>query len=234
MSLSSQWEILDFEEVEKSLAKKLTDDDLFAVLSCIKQTVKRLKLTGCTNITGRGLVPLQFSTALELLDLSLLEHHGGDSSRRESSRICQETVIPILESVISVQGCSLKYIQFPYEWIRTRSERLVNFRNGYMVHLGRLSISCSKCNLVIRGRRHTSSVGIQFCCYSCLKPICVSCNLLKACDECKKVYCPSCSTKSETCYHLNICYSCSQKESCDLAAFVIPLILSSIQIQSSK
>ena len=79
MSPSSQWKILDFEEVETSLAKKLTDDDLWAVLTCIKQTVTMLKLTGCIKITGHGLAPLQESASLELIDLSLLKQHEDSS-----------------------------------------------------------------------------------------------------------------------------------------------------------
>ena len=64
---------LDFEDVEKSLAKKLTDADIGAVLTCInaKDTLRILKLAGCINITGSGLEPLRGSTILELIDLSL-------------------------------------------------------------------------------------------------------------------------------------------------------------------
>ena len=52
-----QWEELDFEDIEKSLAAKLTDIDIRAVLHCInaKQTLKRLKPAGCVNIMGCGL-----------------------------------------------------------------------------------------------------------------------------------------------------------------------------------
>ena len=35
---AQQWDILDFEDIEKSLAVKLTDDDLHAVLKCISRT----------------------------------------------------------------------------------------------------------------------------------------------------------------------------------------------------
>ena len=218
MSPSSQWEILDFEEVEKSLAKKLTDNDLYAVLSCIKETVKILKLTGCIKITGRGLEPLQESTTLELLDLSMLKQHESSSTILES-RMSEEVVIPILDSIISVQGSSLKYIQFPRELIRSRSELLVNFENSYMQHLRRLGISCSKCNNVMRGRRHTSLNGIRFCCYSCLKPICVHCEGTSQtdtnCGICKKVYCSGCSrvNQRDRCAqcHMTVCSGCSNK-----------------------
>ena len=223
MSPSSQWEILDFEEVEKSLAKKLTDNDLYAVLSCIKETVKILKLTGCIKITGRGLEPLQEST-LELLDLSMLKQHESSSTILES-RMSEEVVIPILDNIIFVQDCTLKYIQFPHEWIRTRSERLVNFENNYMQHLNFLGINCSKCNNSIRGRmpRRTFDEpivdGIRFCCYSCLKPICVHCEGTPQsdtnCGICKKVYCFGCSrvNQRDRCAqcHMTVCSGCSNK-----------------------
>ena len=71
---ASQWDTLDFEDVNKELANKLTDDDISAVLTCINahDVLKRLKLCGCTNITGIGLHPLQGSTVLEQIDLSLV------------------------------------------------------------------------------------------------------------------------------------------------------------------
>ena len=214
MSPSSQWEILDFEEDEESLAEKLNDEDLFAVLTCIKQTVQRLKLTGCTNITGRGLAPLQFSTALELIDLSLLKQHE-DASTMIESRINQEVVLSILGSIISVQGCLLKRIQFPYKWIIAPSRRLVTFHNSYMQYLSRLGIrSCSKCNNVIRGRMHTSVIGIPFCCYGCLKQICESCVRMETCYICKKVYCSrssGCDVGGERCRQCRktVCSGCS-------------------------
>jgi len=227
MSPSSQWETLDFEEIEKSLAKKLNDNDLWAVLTCIKQTVKRLKLTGCTNITGRGLTPLQFCTVLELIDLSLLKQHEDDIWVSEPRTLSQEVVLPFLGSIISVQGCLLKYIQFPLEWVRSRSGRFASFQNSYIQHLNRLGISCSKCNnaILARGPRDTPSNSILFCCYNCLKPICVNCEGPRdntVCDICKKVYCSGsgCCVSRERCMQCRgrktVCSGCmGQCSSCE-------------------
>jgi len=171
MSPSSQWKILDFEEVETSLANKLNDYDLYAVLSCIKQTVKRLKLTGCISITGRGLTPLRESTVLRLLDLRLSNHHEDtyyfpipmprlslskqheDTSTRLKAKICQETVIPILDNIISVTGNSLTHNKYPHEWIGTSSMRFEDFDERYMEHLVRLVIISSEYNSMRRGSR---------------------------------------------------------------------------------
>jgi len=53
--LAQQWDILDFEDIEKELANKLTDNDISAVLKSInaQDVLKRLKLCGCINITDR-------------------------------------------------------------------------------------------------------------------------------------------------------------------------------------
>src|SRR6056300_56344 len=58
----SNWDTLDFGEIEKVLAAKLSDNDMNAILVHIDavRRVKRLKLTNCTNITGVGLIPLRF------------------------------------------------------------------------------------------------------------------------------------------------------------------------------
>lgn len=72
---SGEWSTLDFVDVEESLAKKLTDDDFHRILVCIdaRESLKVLKLTGCVNITGKGLEPLRGSVVLEQIDLSLVQ-----------------------------------------------------------------------------------------------------------------------------------------------------------------
>ena len=49
---AQQWDILDIEDIEKELANKLMDDDIYAVLKCIsaRDVLKRLKLCGCIYI----------------------------------------------------------------------------------------------------------------------------------------------------------------------------------------
>ena len=68
----NDWETLDFGEVEKDLAAKLSDDDISDVLQYIDavNTVKRLRLSNCTNISGSGLEPLRGSTIIEQIDLN--------------------------------------------------------------------------------------------------------------------------------------------------------------------
>jgi len=61
-----QWDTLDFADIESNLAKKLTDNDIHAILQCIsaQDVLKRLKITGCVNIVGHGLKPISRSNRL--------------------------------------------------------------------------------------------------------------------------------------------------------------------------
>ena len=120
---AQQWDILDFEDLERELANKLTDDDIYAVLTCInaQDVLKRLKLCGCINITGHGLNPLRGSVVLEQIDISLVRKHEKRKIKPEP-KISQEVVLPILDSIISSDGFSLKHIQFPDKWLSSEEE----------------------------------------------------------------------------------------------------------------
>ena len=61
-----QWQELDFGDIEKSLASKLSDDHVRSILSCVDAptNLKTLKLAGCVNITGSCL-DVMTNTALE-------------------------------------------------------------------------------------------------------------------------------------------------------------------------
>ena len=91
------WEELDFDDIETSLAHNLTGDGVSAVLQCIdaKQTLKKLKLAGCVTITGRCLMPLTGSSALQLLDLSLQKKYK-DPDNIQEFLLSREIVMPIL------------------------------------------------------------------------------------------------------------------------------------------
>jgi hypothetical protein len=76
--MSDEWNgSLDFGQIEKSLAEKLTDDHIHSIFMSIDavNTVKTLRLTNCTNITGVGLEPLRGSTIIEHIDLQIIENH---------------------------------------------------------------------------------------------------------------------------------------------------------------
>jgi len=128
---SDEWEELDFEDIEKSLAVKLTDDDIHAVLKCIsaQDVLKKLKLTGCINITGRGLKVLGGSTVIEHIDLSLAKQFESPQLDPES-KISEEVVIPILESIISDSN-SLEKIVFPKKWHTAKTTEFAELLRKY-------------------------------------------------------------------------------------------------------
>jgi len=74
---SEEWDVLDFEDIEKSLVVKLTEDDIGVILMFInaKQKLKKLKLSGCIHITGSCLEVLRGSTVIEHIDLSLVKQY---------------------------------------------------------------------------------------------------------------------------------------------------------------
>ncbi|KAK1740839.1 hypothetical protein QTG54_008091 [Skeletonema marinoi] len=115
--VGNEWTTLDFGDIEKDLAVKLIDAVISAVLMCINAVnrLKRLKLTNCINITGAGLEPLRGSTIIEQIDLSLVGEHQNPNIYPEPPISCK-LVLPILDSIIEAEGCSLRHLQFPSVW----------------------------------------------------------------------------------------------------------------------
>ena len=100
---SSYREIHFGDNDEKFLAAKLSDADIGAYLSLTKQIpwfvpVTEFSLKHCINVVGYGLEPLRNSTHLQKIDLIAGTHEGNDS--QYTSRLSEEVVIPILESII--------------------------------------------------------------------------------------------------------------------------------------
>ena len=137
------WEVLDFVSVEESLASRLTDDDLAAVLLGIDgaSSVKRLMLTHCWEVTGRGLDPLRSSSVIEQLDISCLRPgrplyrvplcpatcpwltsaspEGIKSSiltSEQKNSLSEDLVASFLYDIINIEACSLRQLQLPQKW----------------------------------------------------------------------------------------------------------------------
>lgn len=106
------WVSLNFNEIDKSLARRLTDDDLGAMLATINavKTLRRLNINGCTGISGIGLEPLFGSIVLNEMNLSTLH----DNSTYHP--LSEEAVLPILDSIIIKDDRSLTNIEIPSSW----------------------------------------------------------------------------------------------------------------------
>ena len=182
---STQWETLDFEGVEKDLAAKLADADIFAVLQCTnaKDMLRKLKLAGCVNITGGGLMPLTGSIVLEQIDLSLVDKHAEYQHIYPLPKIMEDVVLPIFDSIIAVDGCVLKHIQFPTrKWQQTYRivdqevvRRINQFWDRYNHYLNNRGLSCAVCDGSMENSYLYFDGQQDNMCYVCLKPFCKDC-----------------------------------------------------------
>jgi len=232
---SAEWEELDFGDIEKSLVVKLTDDDISALLMCIsaKDILKKLKLTGCINITGRALEPLRGSSIIEFIDLSLVKQYESPKLDPDPM-ILEEVVLPILDVVVSANDGSLKMVIFPKKWRTARTTELTQFLVRYNQLLDRREHQCSRCtkafdeetrewDMVVSDDTHLFGKP-SYCCYKCFGCFCYDCandgpGPLNCCEVCEKEYCVDCVSVSncDTC-NKSRCNGCSSSgvERCDI------------------
>ena len=240
---AQSWNTLDFEDIEGKLSNKLTDDDVYAILKCINahDVLKKLKLCGCINITGIGLYPLRSSVVLEQIDLSLVGKYIIDGIQwpwQESAKMSHQVVLPVLDSIIAADECSLKYIQFPVNWCpgrRTRIPQVHRFIERYNELLSTRDMICSKCEEDMLhtdwmdGHARTSNrmgalIRNNNFCYDCLEPICHDCSdgsnnesfSSKVCTNCEKTFCSDCVPIPKcACCSDEICKGCEDMKACD-------------------
>ena len=134
---STSWSVLDFSDIEKSLAAKLSDDDIDEILRCIDavNNLHILKLAGCVNISGVGLNTLRSSVAIQQIDMSSVGKH--EVPLIEPKPLLSETkVLPILDGIISRgRGSSLKQLEFPKKWRKAQSTQFSQFLERYSNYL---------------------------------------------------------------------------------------------------
>ncbi len=225
----TDWDTLDFGEIEKELAAKLSDDDISDILRHIDaaNNLKRLKLTNCTNITGAGLGPLRGSTVIEQIDLSLFG--DGENPRRLDPEppISCDIVLPILHSIIE-RECALKHLQFPYKWRRLSRGSTDSVFHAFVERYDEMwqdrdTVRCLNCESYIppylcQGDEYygihdriCSQCTTHFCsdcleggyCQKCQRDYCKNCVKLFECDECNQFTC-------EHCFNSNECDKCNR------------------------
>ena len=199
----NDWDTLDFGEIEKNLAARLSDDDLSSVLQHIDaaRNVKRLKLTNCINFTGAGLRPLRGSTIIEQIDLSLVCDDENPRLDPEPPISC-DAVLPILDSIIQSEGCALKDVQYPSAW---QDNSLPD---------SEYSQFCSRFNIYWSNRNEQMNITCSdpdcnyppdAVCHECLAYYCRDCEFeerseeedfwsyqLPRCNYCRRQYCFEC------------------------------------------
>ncbi|KAL3781192.1 hypothetical protein ACHAW5_007004 [Stephanodiscus triporus] len=225
-----KWTTLDFGDVDEALAGRLSDDDVFGVLTCIDgaNVLRTLKLTGCVGLTGSGLEPLRGSTALEQIDLSLSRRHGRPAIATEPS-LSEGCVLPILDSVIDAPENSLRHIQLPKEFRGGRSPLLDDFIEKYDEFLEGRGGACAKCLVGAWGNMdgggnpwvvecHKSPFyGLQnYTCYECTNHFCTENDCVGRCVGCEREYCTDCVALVEcaSCRG-KMCARCREMKECD-------------------
>ncbi len=228
---SYEWDFLDFKDIDKSLAKKLSDDDIGGVLVCIDaiNTIKVLKLKGCINVVGHGLEPLRGSRVLEQLDLCPVDNEEGVKSTRDEDRFLfhllpslkEAAVVPILDGILDDVRSALRHLSFPKKWRIDKGPLLCQFLDRYNRYLNRRELACSHkpCGSNCRHLNDSQWVprsgecyGIQqYSCYACRGLVCQehSNEIPYACEVCELTYCFDCNrtSKCDLCYR-TICENC--------------------------
>jgi hypothetical protein len=217
--VGSNWDTLDFGDIEKDLAARLSDDDISDVLQHIDASNKliNLRLTNCINITGISLQSLRGSTIIEQIDLSLLG--DGENTRKDFEQsISCEIVLPILDSIIAAEGCSLRYLEFPYKWRRDTETDFASTDSEFHAFILRYNemrenmdaVWCLNCNEYIPpvgrhwiGRDEDECYGLHnYTCSCCTGHYCYDCpdndeeegiKVFGHCDKCQRDYCQDCA-----------------------------------------
>ncbi len=239
-----EWPItLDFDDIGKEHATKLSDDGMEAVLLSIDcmNTVGKLILTYCINITGVGLAPIQNSKIIQQIDMSMAGNNQSPLIYSEPS-LSTDAVIPILYGMINQDGCALKHVEFPMKWRQalppTPPRALLNlFVAQYNQYLtSRIDVPCAECNATsieegwmdVSAYNHASQ---KYTCYSCLghycesprycslctKLLCDNCQGMDQCDICHNIYCVECTEgrfKGCSICRSVVCKECSYSGHC--------------------
>ena len=206
------FETLDFSEVEKELVAKLNDEHLCTMLVCFdaKSTIKVLKLVSCLNIIGWGLEPLRGSRIIRQLDLSLVGRFESPTIEADKVVVLSEdAVLPIIQSIVDVQGSKLKQIVFPNHWSSgdEQSQRLGQFIESYSRHLNGQNFCCAReaCGVIINRESPRDDWFYNnmqaSTCYECGAMACLRCEedselRMTHCEKCEKVYCENCVPES--------------------------------------
>lgn len=226
-SYISNWEVIDFLDIDKELRIRLTDDDIGGLLFCIDAVhkVKRLKFTHCFQITGKGLHHIRNSVVLEQIDLSLASQNESLDEDVEI-QLSEEDTLPNLLNLIGQADSSLKKLQFPQKWRDEKSDMFRRFLRSYNRVLNARRIPCG-CSEYCRGNgicrddlvlgTEELLFGVQeLTCLKCLDTVCQRCQSEHfdplTCSGCKQTFCDGCEVvfccEGENC-QVRTCRECN-------------------------
>ncbi|KAK1738854.1 hypothetical protein QTG54_010170 [Skeletonema marinoi] len=128
--IAGRCESLDFGEIQKDLAVRLTDAHISDILLCLDREdnrIKKFRLTNCTRVNGSGMWSLKKSTTIEYIDLSIVPDHKNPRvwCFNNMKQLSFRHVVKLLDSIVSlddlfnvrsVRKNSLKYLHLPWDW----------------------------------------------------------------------------------------------------------------------
>lgn len=229
---ASNWEILNFIDLDDAHAKKLTDDELGALLVCIdaKKKLKKLILPWSvlfgSLIVGHGLEPLRGSRALEEIDClgggtrncsdeDLLHHIKKPISitspslrvRMIKTSLSTSAIVSVLDSIIDADGNSLSKVILPLpedKWPTPRNSPMLDFlgKINQTMHTQEIECEGANCTTLVEGKSDN-------CCQVCCSRICATCNEIDWDDMGDRRFiqmCKSCNRK--------LCFNCDEMVEC--------------------
>mmetsp|Transcript_416 Transcript_416/g.955 ORF Transcript_416/g.955 Transcript_416/m.955 type:complete len:470 (-) Transcript_416:156-1565(-) len=228
-----QWEVLDFVDIPVSLASRLSDDDLGAILVCIdaKHKLQQPKLTHCINIVGHGLEPLRGSTVVEKLDLGLVRQFEAPYLRKgmapgrrnyeflfDDAKLSEGPVCAIIDSILHGEDDSFDRLQYPHTWSVNSSEphTLVPLYDNNVLRSERVKQLVDEHNIIV----NKFSCCLYFG-YEDEKDLCSSLEdslddeslgsaLVDVCISCKDASFTVCSNCNDI-----VCYECCDADKCE-------------------
>lgn len=203
-SMGSTIEVLDFGDVG-DLVRKLSDDDIGAVLVCIdaKSKLKQLILSGCNRLVGHGLESLRESTVLKHISLHL-----------PLESLSASVITPIFDSIVDSDGNSLREIKVT-NIKHAKSESI----GPLLKKFNKLMTNGDKCDTCVWRRENGHIEDHQVnatsrTCFECFRCYCEDCNdyteeEIRSCNHCGLSLCREHGNRCDTCFRIH-CSTCTE------------------------
>ena len=188
----------------------------------------------CDKVVGTGFQPLHGSTMLQEFDVSRAIKHR-TSQRNQIPKFSPEAVVPVLLSILDVDGHSLREVSLPPDWMKTKVRNelpLSDFFARYSQLKQNEEVKCKdpSCSRLVQSTNENS-------CPICCARICAACERLreedeegwyddnefpfiKTCDRCSQGLCNSCGLH-RVCRKCNsvYCSVCAKVDGIDAASY---------------
>jgi len=190
--------------------------------------LKKIRLFESTKLAGHGLEPLRGSVVLEHViagDTTYIYH------RSDKKVLSHLAVIPILDSIVSTAGNSLRELSLPLRWNleEIRNEQpLSGFYAKFNQIMLTKEVKCVRCPVLCAIGNHENS------CQICFKRICATCDepdeddwndpdeqpFIKSCNHCNMHMCGVCG-QHHRCSQCNsvFCAICAKEDDVDAGQY---------------